>query len=75
MRIWTACKMTLVLTLLVGIGYPLVMVALGHLLFPQQAEGSLVVSGGQVIGSMKGSGSRLGIAPQSVPLYSESEEH
>jgi potassium-transporting ATPase KdpC subunit len=52
MRIWTACKMTLVLTLLVGIGYPLVMVALGHLLFPQQAEGSLVVSGGQVIGSI-----------------------
>jgi K+-transporting ATPase ATPase C chain len=51
MRIWIACKMTLVLTLLVGIAYPLLMVGLGHLLFPRQAAGSLIVSGGQVIGS------------------------
>ena len=51
MRIWTACKMTLVLTLLAGIAYPLLMVGLGYLLFPQQAAGSLIVSGGQVIGS------------------------
>ena len=51
MRIWVACKMTLVLTLLVGIVYPVVMVGLGHLLFPRQAEGSLIVRGGQVVGS------------------------
>lgn len=51
MRIWVACKMTLVLTLLVGIAYPLMMVGLGRLLFPRQAEGSLIVRGGQVIGS------------------------
>ena len=42
MRIWTAIKMTLVLTLLTGIVYPLAMVALAHLLFPVQAEGSLI---------------------------------
>jgi len=51
MRIWVACKMTLVLTLLVGIVYPVVMVGLGHLLFPRQADGSLIVRGGQVVGS------------------------
>ena len=51
MRIWVACKMTLVLTLLVGIVYPLLMVGLGHLLFPRQADGSLIVRGGQVVGS------------------------
>jgi potassium-transporting ATPase KdpC subunit len=51
MRIWVACKMTLALTLLVGIVYPLLMVGLGQLLFPRQAAGSLIVRGGQVIGS------------------------
>lgn len=51
MRIWVACKMTLVLTLLVGIAYPLLMVGLGHLLFPRQADGSLIFRDGQVIGS------------------------
>jgi potassium-transporting ATPase KdpC subunit len=51
MRIWVACKMTLALTLLVGIVYPVAMVGLGHLLFPGQANGSLIVRGGNVIGS------------------------
>ena len=51
MRIWVACKMTLVLTLLVGIAYPLLIVGLGHLVFPRQADGSLIVRGGKVIGS------------------------
>ncbi len=51
MRIWVACKMTIVLTLLTGIIYPIVMVGLAHLLFPRQAEGSLIVRGGQVVGS------------------------
>jgi potassium-transporting ATPase KdpC subunit len=51
MRIWVACRMTIVLTLLTGIIYPIVMVGLTHLLFPRQAEGSLIVRGGQVVGS------------------------
>jgi K+-transporting ATPase ATPase C chain len=51
MRIWVACKMTIVLTLLTGIAYPAAMVGLAHLLFAHQAEGSLIVRDGQVVGS------------------------
>jgi len=51
MRIWVACKMILALTLLTGIVYPVAMVGLAHLLFPHQAEGSLIVRDGQVVGS------------------------
>jgi K+-transporting ATPase ATPase C chain len=51
MRVWVACKMTIVLTLLTGIVYPIAMVGLAHLLFPRQAEGSLLVRNGQVVGS------------------------
>jgi K+-transporting ATPase ATPase C chain len=51
MRIWVACKMTIALTLLTGILYPLVMAGLAHLLFPNQAEGSLILHNGQVVGS------------------------
>jgi potassium-transporting ATPase KdpC subunit len=51
MRIWVAIKVTLVLTLLTGIVYPVVMVGLAHLLFPHQAEGSLIVRDGRVVGS------------------------
>jgi K+-transporting ATPase ATPase C chain len=51
MRIWIAIKMTLVLTLLTGILYPLAMAALAHLLFPAQAAGSLIEQSGQVVGS------------------------
>jgi K+-transporting ATPase ATPase C chain len=50
-RIWIAIKMALVLTLLTGIVYPLAMVAIAHLLFPVQAEGSLIEEGGHVVGS------------------------
>jgi K+-transporting ATPase ATPase C chain len=51
MRIWVACKMTIALTLLTGIAYPVAMVGLAHLLFPHLAEGSLIVRDGQVVGS------------------------
>ena len=51
MRIWVACKMILALTLLTGIVYPIAMVGLAHLLFPHQAEGSLIVREGQLVGS------------------------
>jgi potassium-transporting ATPase KdpC subunit len=51
MRLWVACKMTIVLTLLTGILYPVVLVGLAHLLFPKQAEGSLIVRDGRVVGS------------------------
>jgi potassium-transporting ATPase KdpC subunit len=51
MRFWVACKMTIVLTLLTGILYPIAIVGLAHLLFPKQAEGSLIARDGRVIGS------------------------
>ena len=37
-----AIKMTVVLTLLTGIVYPIAMAGLGHVLFPAQADGSLI---------------------------------
>ena len=47
-----AVLMTVVLTILLGIVYPLVMTGLGQLLFPSQANGSLIRdSSGNVIGS------------------------
>lgn len=51
MRFWIAIKMTVVLTLLTGIVYPLAMAAIAHVMFPAQAAGSLVSRDGHVIGS------------------------
>lgn len=51
MRFWTACRMTLVLALLTGIVYPVVMAGLAHVLFPHQAEGSLITRDGRIVGS------------------------
>lgn len=50
--VWkTAILFTLVTTLLFGIIYPLVMTGIAGLLFPHQANGSLILQNGQVIGS------------------------
>ena len=46
-----AIKMTIVLTLLTGIVYPIAMVGLGHVLFPAQADGSLIYKNGSPVGS------------------------
>jgi K+-transporting ATPase ATPase C chain len=46
-----ACKMTLVLTLLTGLAYPLLLTGLAQVLFPTQANGSLIVRDGKVAGS------------------------
>jgi potassium-transporting ATPase KdpC subunit len=51
MRFWIAFKMTIVLTLLTGILYPLAIAGLAHLLFPAQAEGSLLSRDGHSVGS------------------------
>jgi potassium-transporting ATPase KdpC subunit len=51
MRFMVAVKMTIVLTVLTGIIYPLAMVAVAHVLFPAQAEGSLLYRNGTVVGS------------------------
>ena len=47
----TAIAMTVALTLLTGIVYPLAVWGIAQVLFPWQANGSLVVRDGQVVGS------------------------
>jgi K+-transporting ATPase ATPase C chain len=46
-----ALKLTLVLTLLTGVAYPLLVTGLSKALFPHQASGSLVQRDGKTIGS------------------------
>jgi K+-transporting ATPase ATPase C chain len=47
----TAVLMTVVLTVLTGLAYPFVMTGLAQVLFPRQANGSLIERDGQVVGS------------------------
>ena len=46
-----AIVMTLLFALLLGIAYPLALTGIGQLLFPYQANGSLIVDKGRVVGS------------------------
>lgn len=46
-----AIVMTLLFALLLGIAYPLSLAGVGQLLFPHQANGSLIVDKGRVVGS------------------------
>jgi len=50
-QITTAIVYTLATTIIFGIIYPLVVTGLSQLLFPAQANGSLIVRNGQVVGS------------------------
>lgn len=47
----TALLYTIVSALFLGLGYPLAMTALAQWLFPRQANGSLILRDGKVIGS------------------------
>ena len=50
--VWrTSILYTLVTTLVFGLGYPLVVTLLAGALFPHKAAGSLILRGGQIIGS------------------------
>jgi potassium-transporting ATPase KdpC subunit len=51
MRLWIAVRMTIALTVLTGVIYPIAMVGLAHLLFPAQADGSLIAKDGRAVGS------------------------
>jgi K+-transporting ATPase ATPase C chain len=46
-----AIVLVVALTLLTGLAYPLAMTGLGQVLFPTQANGSLIVKDGKVVGS------------------------
>lgn len=58
-----AITLLAVLTLLTGIAYPLLVTGVAHLVFPAQADGSLIVQGGKTVGS------RLIGQPFSDPKY------
>src|SRR5450631_2082801 len=44
-------RLTLIFTILTGLLYPAVMTGVSELIFPKQANGSLVTVGGKVVGS------------------------
>jgi potassium-transporting ATPase KdpC subunit len=46
-----AVRLTLLFTVLCGVIYPLAMTGLANLIFPKQAQGSLIVENGKVVGS------------------------
>lgn len=50
-QLGTAMRCLLVLTLLLGVGYPLLILATGQLGLQHQAHGSLLTDNGQVVGS------------------------
>ena len=50
-QIYPAVMLTILLTILTGLFYPLAITALAQVLFPHQANGSLIVEGGRVVGS------------------------
>ena len=50
-QLWAAVKIFLAMTLLVGIGYPLVVTGVAQVAFKHEADGSLIKRNGTVVGS------------------------
>jgi K+-transporting ATPase ATPase C chain len=50
-QLWPALRMNVFLMILLGVGYPLAVTGVAQLIFPHQANGSLITKGNQAIGS------------------------
>jgi potassium-transporting ATPase KdpC subunit len=50
-QLWPALRMNIFLMILLGVGYPLAVTGISQLVFPHQANGSLITKDDQVIGS------------------------
>lgn len=50
-NLWTSIAMTVVTTVLLGLIYPLLVTGLAQIIFPNKANGELIVKNGRVIGS------------------------
>jgi K+-transporting ATPase ATPase C chain len=50
-QLWPALRINIFLTILLGVAYPLAVTGISQVLFPRQANGSLITQNGQVIGS------------------------
>lgn len=50
-NIWRSIRVTVIFAILLGLVYPLLVTLIGHLLFPYQAQGSMVTHNGKIVGS------------------------
>jgi K+-transporting ATPase ATPase C chain len=50
-NLWVSVAYTIVTTVIFGIGYPLVVTGVAQVLFPKQANGSLIQQNGKLVGS------------------------
>ena len=50
-QLWAALRMLIVMTVIVGLAYPLAMTGLAHVVFPGRADGSIVERNGKAVGS------------------------
>jgi len=66
-QLWPAVRMMVVMTVLVGLAYPLALTGVAQVLFPGRADGSLVSRDGTVVGS-----SLIGQSFEGHPQYFQS---
>jgi potassium-transporting ATPase KdpC subunit len=50
-QLWPALRINIFLMILLGVGYPLAVTGISQLVFPHQANGSLITKGDQIVGS------------------------